>query len=549
MKQPDYSRSFIDFFRDLYPVEGAYGPRPAIPPFLTAWLNTAFPANLGGIPAARNVLDGRTKKEGKSALAGAVALYMASRKPYGEVVVVATDKDQSRDRVLRAIKYGIENGPLSGHAKIYRDTIELDNKSVIQAMPADWQGAAGGNYSCVIFDELHGWVYENQRRLFDELVIPPTQPEGVRWIASYAGWEGESLLLREWWNLALAGEKINAELPIYQNQAASLLAFVDVGESSWRMPWMTDEYIRQIRTSERPNTFKRLWLNEWVSGEGDYLPEGAWAACYDDHLRPVRIDEPLRMVLGIDAATSNDHAGIVGTIWNDETQTVDVKYSREYVPKKGFLRAGKPTIDLTATIGAEVDRLHKAGQIDRIVCDPFQLHVLLVEWMKQGIRVEEFPQGPRRVESDTALLDAVIARQVRHYGDKDLTQHINNAATIESPRGLRIAKRSGAMKIDLAVCLSMSTWAALQNRGYGEVWVCDDPFSDVEYANQEGPFVLNSIGGPASQSVDEAFLRSDLGQRYIRRYLDMTESEERAAKTRQFFLKNAHREMKKNESK
>ena len=112
-KQPDYSRSFTAFFRDLFVVEGAFGPKPLIPPFLALWLNTAFPASLGGNPAARNVLDARTKKEGKSALAGAIALYMASRKPYSEVViaVVASDKDQSRDRVLRAIKFGVENGP------------------------------------------------------------------------------------------------------------------------------------------------------------------------------------------------------------------------------------------------------------------------------------------------------------------------------------------------------------------------------------------------------------------------------------------------------
>jgi phage terminase large subunit-like protein len=93
---------------------------------------------------------------------------MASRKPYQEVVIVAADQDQSRDRVLRAIKFGVEHGPLAAHAKVFKDVIQLDNSSIIQAMPSDWRGAAGGNYSAVIFDELHSWVYDSS---FADLTI------------------------------------------------------------------------------------------------------------------------------------------------------------------------------------------------------------------------------------------------------------------------------------------------------------------------------------------------------------------------------------------
>jgi hypothetical protein len=457
--KPDYSRDFVAFFRDLYPVEGAYGPIPIIPPFLETWLRAAFPLPEGD-PIARNVLDARTKKEGKSALAGAVALYMATRKEYSEVIIAASDIDQAKDRVLRAVKYAVEHGPLSGHAKVTKDMIEFDNHSFIQAIPADWKGAAGGNPCTVIFDELHAWTFEGQRRLFDELVIPPTVKAGMRWAASYAGWTGESQLLEELWTLALAGKK-RKDLPIYLNKDASLLAFVDVGPDSWRMPWMNDKYIKQTQASERPNTFKRLWLNEWVSGEGEYLPVGAWEACHDKTLKPVAPFERLPLILGIDAATSSDHAGIVGTVWNEDTQTVDVKFVKEWIPKRGFLRGGRPTIDLTETIGREVERMSGTGQIDRIVCDPYQLHNLLVEWQKRGIRVEEFSQTNRRIESDTSLLNSVVSRSLRHYGDKDLTQHINNCQTIEGPRGLRIAKRSASQKIDLAICLSMSAWGAL----------------------------------------------------------------------------------------
>jgi len=475
--QVDYSKDFVRFFADLYVVEGAYGPRPIIPPFLRTWLRACFPLPSGD-PAVRNVGDFRTKKEGKSALAGAVALYMATRKADSEVIIAASDVDQAKDRVLRAVKYALEHGPLAGHAKVYRDIIELDNHSFIQAIPADWKGAAGGNPCAVIFDELHAWTWESQRRLYDELIIPPTINAGVRWGASYAGWIGESLLLEELWAKALAGRQQVSDLPIYQNDDASLLAFVDVGEASWRMPWMTSEYIQQTQASERPNTFKRLWLNTWVSGEGEYLPVGAWAACFDENLRPVRPDERLPMVLGIDAATSSDHAGIVATIWNDQAQTIDVKFAKEWIPKRGFLRGGKPTIDLAETVGAEVLRMHQAGQIRKILCDPYQLHNLLIEWQKLGICVEEFSQTTRRTESDTSLFNIVTSRSIRHYGDKDLTQHINNCAALEGPRGMRIGKGGAAsQKIDLAICLSMSAYGATSGKyGISVMTAIPDPF-------------------------------------------------------------------------
>ncbi len=402
-QKPDYSRDFNAFMRDMVAVEGAYGPRPVIPPFLATWLGAAFPLP-DGHPAARNILDARSKKQGKSTLAAGVALYMASRQEYAEVVVVASDLQQSKDRVFRACKYAIEHGPLVGHARCYKDVIELDNRSLITAIPADWQGAAGGNFYCVIFDELHAWVYENQRRLFDEMIIPPTQPHGVRWMSSYAGWLGESNLLREWWDRALAGELVckalqgnvrqltlgSVSLPIYHNEPASLLAFVDTGPDSWRMPWMSDKYIQEIKTSERPNTFRRIWLNEWVSNEFQFLPEGTWEACYSPDVVPLAAQDKRRVVLGADASTSRDLTALVGVVPGKRR---DVVFTRVWKPKKGTLRHGKPTVDLDETIGAEVLRMHKAGQVLAVVCDPYQLHTSVIAWEKAGIKVIELAQN------------------------------------------------------------------------------------------------------------------------------------------------------------
>lgn len=459
----DYTKDFTAFYRDVFKCEGDYGPRPIVPGFLKTWLDVAFPLPEGD-PMARTIMDLRSKKQGKSALAASVALYMASRKPYSEVVIIAADKDQAKDRVLRAIKYAVDNGPLSDNIKVYKDVLELENNSIIQAMPQDWQGASGGNYSAIIFDELHAWVYENQRRVFDEMVIPPTQKTGVRWVSTYAGFEGESQLLKEWWQLAEKGKQINKDLPIFHNEKASLLAFIDTGEASWRMPWMTSEYIDQIRITERPNTFRRLWLNEWVSSESRFLPEGAWDACYSEEVRPLLGGDNRKIVVGADASTSRDFTSLVGVEYNLKTKTNDAVFIRVWKPQKiAGIRLGKPTIDIEETIGEEVIRLFKAGQLHKVVADPFQLHTLILKWQRLGIKVIELPQTTGRVESDQALYDSIIGKTIRHYNDPILNEHIQNAVAVETPRGLRIAKEKTSMKIDAAVALSMALHGSLNH--------------------------------------------------------------------------------------
>jgi len=475
MAKTDYTSDIVSFYQDLYPLDTG---RAIIPPWLAGLLYSFFPLPEGN-PAARNVLWSTSKKQGKSTTAGCVALYMASRRRYAEVVIAAADKDQAKDRVFRSVRYAVENHPVWRGAKVYRDIVELDNGSLIQAIAQDWRGAAGGNYSAVIFDELHTYTQEYQRRLYDELVIPPTQPEGVRWVASYAGWLGESHLLREIWEKALTGSRTDADLPVYSLPEASLMAFIDTGEASWRMPWTTPAYMREIRESERPNTYRRLWLNEWVSQESEFITPEAWQACYSPDCKPLLPKDRRRAVFGADASTSRDLTALVGVTYNQEGGFTDVVYTRTWKPKPNILRLGKPTIDLDETIKAEILHLHAAGLVEAVVYDPYQLHSIAMDLSKAGVRMIELPQTAQRVEADQALYDAIIGRLIRHYGDPTLNEHINNAVAIETPRGFRLAKEKTSRKIDAAVALSMAHHGALNTqKAYGQVIIYPDFFDD-----------------------------------------------------------------------
>jgi hypothetical protein len=66
----------------------------------------------------------------------------------------------------------------------------------VRSVP-DYAGAAGGKQGIDVFDELWAYASERARRLWDEMVPPPTKKIACRLTVTYAGFEHESDLLEE----------------------------------------------------------------------------------------------------------------------------------------------------------------------------------------------------------------------------------------------------------------------------------------------------------------------------------------------------------------
>jgi hypothetical protein len=346
--------------------------------------------------------------------------------------------------------------------------------SKLVALAADAAGNAGSNHITASHTEAWGIQYEAGVRSYEEMTPPPGRFYGLpalRIVDSYAGFEGESKTWHELVDRGKAGKRISKQWPIYLD--GGLMLFHMTGEEARERCYRggkaeAKEYYAEQQKSLRPNTFTRMHSNERTAAESTFLPVGAWDDCKDRDLRPLAPGDRTRLVLGADASTSRDFTSLVGTIYNADLNTVDVKLVKVWKPKKiAGIRTGKPTIDLSETIGAEVLRMHKAGQVDSVVCDPYQLHTLIIEWEKAGIRVIELAQNSGRVESDQALYDSVMSKTLRHYGDADLNEAIKNAVAVETPRGFRLAKEKTSKKIDAAVALSMSCHGALKDKSTG----------------------------------------------------------------------------------
>ena len=128
------------------------------------WIRDLFTCNEAADLQYRWALLGLPKKNGKSTLAAALALYHVFGDPYVTdpwCVVGATSRDQA-DLVFNAAKEMVENGPLADEARIYTDQIRpFNGKGKIQKIAAGLGRNDGKNITLAILDELHEWNRTN----------------------------------------------------------------------------------------------------------------------------------------------------------------------------------------------------------------------------------------------------------------------------------------------------------------------------------------------------------------------------------------------------
>src|SRR5262245_31507381 len=195
---------------------------------------------------------GAPKKTGKSAFAGmhllTTTLLFGGR--FAEAYCVANDLEQAQGRVFEAACRICEASPyLKREAEITQRRITFPQTgATITAIGSDYAGAAGPNPVISSFDELWGYTSERSRRLWDEMVPSPTRKISCRLVTTYAGFEGESVLLQELYKRGLAQPQIGKDL----HAGDGLLLFWTHAPIA---PWQSDNWLAEMRRSLRPNQY------------------------------------------------------------------------------------------------------------------------------------------------------------------------------------------------------------------------------------------------------------------------------------------------------
>ena len=248
------------------------------------------------------------------------------------------------------------------------------------------------------------------------------------------------------------GERIHPDLPIYGNRQARMLACWD---NEPRMSWQTEEYYDRQKRTLRPGTFQRLPQNQWVRSENSLVDEKTYDACVD----PGRPDLSGSLFVGVDASVRRDSTACVCVKYDENSHGLVLADYKIWKPTPG------QPINLEASVEFYLRRIYNnpGTEIVKILVDPYQMARSVQTLVAAGLPVEEYNQTLNNLTEATEALSSVLTTGIRLYNAPDLRQHVLNAVSVETPRGIRLAKQKTSNKIDGAVALSFAVLAAVQN--------------------------------------------------------------------------------------
>ena len=341
--------------------------------------------------------------------------------------------------------------------------------------------AAGANVSVDLTCQ-HAHVDELARMAFAkktwEAVYSTISPEGSCHVVTRGA--GEDVFAATLWKAAISGaSQLHPFFQPYTARPGRDRAWFEEQAGS-----MTQQGLKHFAPETPEDALAGDETNPFIAIE-------LWDRCKDIDLPELTAAEPL--VVGVDAGVSNDCFAIVGVTRNPaKPEDVAQRVSRLWEPPIGkhidfdepenflktLIRGGcvkghpvaGPTGNDSGLLPDECDACAAGQMVPRqnvvqIVYDPYQLESMMQKFRKEGeVWVEPFSQGKDRLIADSSLRNVILNMRIRHVGNADMRQHMENAAAKLDPQEtdrLRIVKKAPDKKVDLTVALSMSAYRCL----------------------------------------------------------------------------------------
>lgn len=467
-----------------------------------------------GLPHWFTKLYSTIKKSIKTTLSAVIARWVAETWPgQQEEIFLASDAEQSKGRGYKAFRETIEKHPNwdkdkkilfgpNGEKLWYindKHALYLPDNSELKPVSADYAGESGGNPTATFYTELWTWRLQKEEFLYTEMTVPPTRPEGFRFIDSYAGHVGRSnILWRIWQRLVKDGRRLTVddvpawgvlfpdeyELPIYIDIPSRTIGYIDQGVAARRFPWQQGEvgeaYYQQERAAALSESeYLRLNENIWAEAEQSLMPIQWFDNCTDSTLRDGEENElkdRAPVVVSIDASVTHDCTAMT-------MHSRHPKYHQDAVTRKEavFDPRNGGEINYDTTILPQLVEWNRRYNIIEIEYDTTQL-AYLMQRVSEGrcgdipmadgsiaklpaIACRAFNQNNERLVSDTMFVTMTRDRHCWHDGTlHNLRQHIINAgAKYDASQGnkLRIVKMDEEHPIDCSVAASMGTKGCL----------------------------------------------------------------------------------------
>lgn len=448
------------------------------------------------------------KKNGKSELAAAVALYLlyGDNEPSAEVYGAAADRAQA-SIVFDVAKRMVEMTPaLMKRSKIMAATkrlVNYANSGFYQVLSADVANKHGLNVSGLCFDELHA---QPNRQLYDVLTkgSGDAREQPVFFMITTAGNDKNSICYEVHTKAKeiLAGKKSD---PSFYPVVYGLEPDEDWhDEKNWykanpslghtiKIERVREAYKEALQNPAEENIFRQLRLNTWVASTVCWIPEHI----YDRGKRPIDL-EPLKgrdCYAGLDLSSTSDITAFVLVFPpRDETEnyivlpffwlpeeTIPLRVRRDHVPydvweKQGLFRVTEGNVVHYARIERDIMELGKLYHILEIGVDRWNATQLIQNLEGEGFTMVPFGQGYKDMSPPTKeLYKLLLEGKITHGGNPVLRWMAGNVvAETDAAENIKPSKAKSTEKIDGIVALIMGLDRCIRNAvQQGSIY--DDP--------------------------------------------------------------------------
>ena len=436
------------------------------------------------------------KKQGKSELAAAVALYLlyADNEQSAEVYGAACDRNQA-SIVFDVAKQMVQMSPaLMRRSKIaaaQKRIVNYSNNGYYQVLSAETGTKHGLNVSGLVFDEIHA---QPNRQLYDVLTkgSGDAREQPLFFIITTAGTNKNSICYELHTKaLDLLGGRKND--PSFYPVVYGLSIEDDwTDETNWykanpslghtiSIDRVREAYQNALDNPAEENVFKQLRLNIWTSATVCWIPEHI----YDRGNRPIDKDDLYGRECfgGLDLSSTSDITAlslvfpprsedesyiVLPFFWLPE-ETLELRCRRDHVlydvwKRQGYINTTEGNVVHYGFIEKFIEDLGERYNIKEIAFDRWNATQMVQNLEDMGFTVVPFGQGYKDMSPPSKeLYKLLMEGRINHGGNPVLKWMAQNVVMHQDPAGnIKPDKDKSTEKIDGIVATIMALDRAIR---------------------------------------------------------------------------------------
>lgn len=429
------------------------------------------------------------KKNGKSELAAAIALYLlyADNEASAEVYGAACDRNQA-SIVFDVAKQMVQmSRPLEKRSKIMGATkriVNYSNAGFYQVLSAETGTKHGLNVSGLVFDEIHA---QPNRHLYDVLTkgSGDAREQPLFFIITTAGTDRNSIcyeLHSKALDILNGRKKDTSFYPVVYG-----LSDEDDwnDEANWRranpslghtigIDRVREAYQQALENPAEENVFKQLRLNMWTSSSVAWIPEHVYAKGND----PIQYEslKGRSCYAGLDLSSTSDITAFVLVFpprfeeenyivlpyfWLPE-DTLELRCRRDHVlydvwERQGYIKTTEGNVVHYGFIEKFIEELSEIYHIKEIAYDRWNATQMVQNLEGMGLTMVPFGQGYKDMSPPSKeLYKLMMEGKIQHGGHPVLKWMGQNVVMRQDPAGnIKPDKEKSVEKIDGIVALIM----------------------------------------------------------------------------------------------